>query len=439
MPECSGAPNESKPARLNSRPITASCAKLPPTPPYSSGIARQSSPATPALVHTSRSYMPSSHQRSMCGANSAPMKRRACSSSSARSSVIQAGRGRLSACMAGPVLPQHTGPRTAARGRPVDMRRQAALSTSHWVLATRLAVYTVADMRGRDERIVDYEHLLLPFGRDTEAVDRILAALETVSPEGAFEHRDTMRSALEPPPLRSARPSSPENFFPLRRPISYYFCSILAAPRNNLAPAVRGLVSEALNSPCVPSTDHPAYDVASQHSAGCDAVVPGRSRRGGGGAARGTCRSDPRDGDRAADRHRAQFRGRASVVPARHRVLPQNDIALGGRIARLADCARRDRGARIDHRDPGRRRDGDDLGRRFCARARLHAKLRLRRARRRRDRNMRRLRHARDLDRAPRLQGQGGRRRLRGGRRQCTVDLGDAALSADLQIAWIRS
>src|SRR5271166_401245 len=95
MPECSGAPNESKPARLSSRPITASWAKVPPAPPYRSGIAGQSSPAVPALVQTARSYMPSSFQLSSCGTYAAAMKRRACSSSRTRSSVIQLGGGRL--------------------------------------------------------------------------------------------------------------------------------------------------------------------------------------------------------------------------------------------------------------------------------------------------------------------------------------------------------
>src|SRR5450759_1713057 len=38
MPECSGAPKVSKPASENSRLITASWAKLPPAPPYSSGF-----------------------------------------------------------------------------------------------------------------------------------------------------------------------------------------------------------------------------------------------------------------------------------------------------------------------------------------------------------------------------------------------------------------
>ena len=62
----------------------------------------------------------------------------------------------------------------------------------------------------------------------------------------------------------------------------------------------------------------------------------------------------------------------------------------------------------------------------------VRAERRLRRARRRRHRGLRRLRDARDLDRGAGLQRQGSRRRFRGGRRQCAVDGGDGALSADL-------
>src|SRR3981189_1533523 len=102
MPEWSGAPKEQKPHRLSSRLIPPSCAKLPPAPPYCSGIAAHSRPAAPALVHTSRSYIPCSFQRSRWGVNSLCMKRRACSSSSTTSSLIQAGRGRSRAVMARP-------------------------------------------------------------------------------------------------------------------------------------------------------------------------------------------------------------------------------------------------------------------------------------------------------------------------------------------------
>jgi hypothetical protein len=77
--------------------------------------------------------------------------------------------------------------------------REAALSTYRQVLATQLPVYTIADLRDRNGRIVHYERLLLPFSRDGAVVDRILASLETVSPEGAFDNRDIMNCVPRPP------------------------------------------------------------------------------------------------------------------------------------------------------------------------------------------------------------------------------------------------
>jgi hypothetical protein len=77
--------------------------------------------------------------------------------------------------------------------------KQTALFTCHQVVATRLPIYTVADLRDRDGRIVHYERLLLPFSRDGVAVDRILASLEAVSPEGDFERRDLMKPPAKPP------------------------------------------------------------------------------------------------------------------------------------------------------------------------------------------------------------------------------------------------
>jgi hypothetical protein len=77
--------------------------------------------------------------------------------------------------------------------------REAALSTYRQVLATQLPVYTIADLRDRKCRIVHYERLLLPFSRGGAAVDRILASLETVSPEGAFDNRDIMNCTPRPP------------------------------------------------------------------------------------------------------------------------------------------------------------------------------------------------------------------------------------------------
>ena len=75
----------------------------------------------------------------------------------------------------------------------------AAHSTFHQVVAARKPVYTMADMRDEVGRIVHYERLLLPFGLNGFAVDHILASLEAVSPEGAFENRDLMKAPSRPP------------------------------------------------------------------------------------------------------------------------------------------------------------------------------------------------------------------------------------------------
>jgi hypothetical protein len=75
--------------------------------------------------------------------------------------------------------------------------RDAALSTFLEVVTAREPVYTIADMRDGAGRIVHFERLLLPFGEDGISVDRVLASIEAVSPEGAFESRDLM--AASPP------------------------------------------------------------------------------------------------------------------------------------------------------------------------------------------------------------------------------------------------
>jgi hypothetical protein len=75
----------------------------------------------------------------------------------------------------------------------------AAHSTYRQTVATKLPVYTIADMRDRSGCIVHYERLLLPFSDHGDVVSRILASLETVSPEGAFESRDLMQAPPKPP------------------------------------------------------------------------------------------------------------------------------------------------------------------------------------------------------------------------------------------------
>jgi hypothetical protein len=75
----------------------------------------------------------------------------------------------------------------------------AALATYRQAVHGRLPVYTVSDMRDSGGRIVHYERLLLPFTVSGLQTERILASLETLSPEGAFEHRGLMASPGRPP------------------------------------------------------------------------------------------------------------------------------------------------------------------------------------------------------------------------------------------------
>jgi len=77
--------------------------------------------------------------------------------------------------------------------------RDVALSTYRRVLATKLPVYTIADTPDREGRTVHYERLLLPFSHDGVAINRVLASLETVSPEGEFDNLDLLKSPLKAP------------------------------------------------------------------------------------------------------------------------------------------------------------------------------------------------------------------------------------------------
>jgi hypothetical protein len=76
--------------------------------------------------------------------------------------------------------------------------REAALATYRQVVETRHPVYTTVETPDRDGRVVHYERLLLPFGHDGANVDRILASLEMVSPDGAFHASNLMTSGTTP-------------------------------------------------------------------------------------------------------------------------------------------------------------------------------------------------------------------------------------------------
>jgi len=76
--------------------------------------------------------------------------------------------------------------------------REAALATYWQVVESKQPVYTAVDTPDSDGRVVHYERLLLPFGRDGINVDRILASLEMVSPDGAFQAHNLMTSDRMP-------------------------------------------------------------------------------------------------------------------------------------------------------------------------------------------------------------------------------------------------
>jgi hypothetical protein len=86
-----------------------------------------------------------------------------------------------------------------------------------WLVPYRLAVgcrcpiYTIHDVTDRAGRLVHYERLLLPFGRDGQTVDRILASVEFICPDGAFEERELMLMQPTAPLLRMSARIEPQS------------------------------------------------------------------------------------------------------------------------------------------------------------------------------------------------------------------------------------
>jgi hypothetical protein len=66
-----------------------------------------------------------------------------------------------------------------------------------------MPIYTVLQVSDRQGRTVDAERLLLPFGRDGETADRLLAAFEFICDEGAFDSAALLQFT-ETPTIRLA-------------------------------------------------------------------------------------------------------------------------------------------------------------------------------------------------------------------------------------------
>ena len=94
-----------------------------------------------------------------------------------------------------------------ARGRHLDEfmlpeRRNEALSPYRHTAQNGMPVYTIHDITDSRERVIHMERLLLPFARDGQTVDRILAAFEFVCVDGHFDMSAVKSAVVSPPALR---------------------------------------------------------------------------------------------------------------------------------------------------------------------------------------------------------------------------------------------
>lgn len=65
-------------------------------------------------------------------------------------------------------------------------------------------IYTIHDLTDRNDHIVHYERLLLPFAGDGRKVDRVLVSSEFVCLDGAFDGHNIIHTQTTPPILRLA-------------------------------------------------------------------------------------------------------------------------------------------------------------------------------------------------------------------------------------------
>jgi hypothetical protein len=81
-------------------------------------------------------------------------------------------------------------------------RQKEGLAPYHQVLESSQPVYTVHDVTDRNGRLVHYERLLLPYAHSGASVDHILASLEFICPDGAYDSLELMTLPSAPPKLR---------------------------------------------------------------------------------------------------------------------------------------------------------------------------------------------------------------------------------------------
>ena len=101
------------------------------------------------------------------------------------------------------------------RGKYLDEIIPAAshvkgLAPYHRALETGCPVYTIHDVTDRNGALIHFERLLLPFARDGQIVDRILASFEFICDDGAFDGNELMTSLATPPALRLSATITPQ-------------------------------------------------------------------------------------------------------------------------------------------------------------------------------------------------------------------------------------
>ncbi|HXX25073.1 MAG TPA: hypothetical protein VEJ40_00280 [Pseudolabrys sp.] len=93
------------------------------------------------------------------------------------------------------------------RGRFLDEIVKTAncptgLKPYYRAVETGRPVYTIHNFKDSGARLVHSERLLLPFSRDGETVDRLVAAFEFICPDGAFDNHALLMIRTGPPELQ---------------------------------------------------------------------------------------------------------------------------------------------------------------------------------------------------------------------------------------------
>ena len=104
---------------------------------------------------------------------------------------------------------------TDCRGKYIDeiipvANHATGLAPYHRALEGGHPVYTIRDITDRNGRLIHFERLLLPFARDGENVDRIMASLELICLDGAFDGPDLLKLQTVPSALRLSATIEPQ-------------------------------------------------------------------------------------------------------------------------------------------------------------------------------------------------------------------------------------